>query len=438
MSGDLMPTTTPLNVLDELYLHLNRDDEPWSVHVEIRVDGSIDVARLEAAVREAAGRHPLARAQLAPSRATALHYEWIIADELADIDLREMTCRDPEDLDRAREQHLNRVPSLDRPGPFSLLLAHTGDGDVLVLNMHHAAGDGLSALRLLGSIARAYAREDDPVPEIDPLEVRDVSALASPGSVKQRLDRGRAGLDYLSRGVSTPTRIAPQGANSQPGYGFSLLTFEAPEVQRLFALRSQGVTINDVLLGGLARTVNRWNDHHHADNGTIYLMMPINLRPAAWRQEIVGNFASYVSVRVGSSDQATLETAIQAAAASTRRIKDGGIAGLIIDLFGAPTLLPASLKRRIQDLIPLTGNVVVDTAVLSNLGRIDDVPHLGDAGSVRELWFSPPGRMPLGASLGAATLDGRLFLTLRHRHALLDPTAAKQFLAAFKQELLAA
>jgi NRPS condensation-like uncharacterized protein len=432
-----MPTTTPLNVLDELYLNLNRDDEPWSVHVEIRVEGTLDVARLEAAACEAAGRHPLARAQLASSRATALHHEWIIADELDSVDLSEMTCRDPEDLDRAREQLLSRVPSLDRPGPFSLLLAHTGDGDVIVLNMHHAAGDGLSALRLLGSIARAYAREDDPVPGIDPLEVRDVGALSSPGSVKERFDRGRAGLDYLSRGVSTPTRIAPQGASPQPGYGFSRLTFEAPEVQRLSALRSQGATINDVLLGGLARTVNRWNDQHHSDNGTIYLMMPINLRPAAWRQEIVGNFASYVSVRVGSGDQASLESAIQAAAASTRRIKDGGIAGLIIDLFGAPTLLPARLKRRMQDLIPLTGNVVVDTAVLSNLGRIDSVPHLGDAGSVRELWFSPPGRMPLGASLGAATLDERLFLTLRHRHALLDPTAANQFLARFKQELLA-
>jgi NRPS condensation-like uncharacterized protein len=356
---------------------------------------------------------------------------------LAGVDLHEMTCRDPDDLDRAREQLLNRVPSLDRPGPFSLLLAHTDDGDVIVVNLHHAAGDGLAALRLLGSIACAYAQEDDPVPEIDPLEVRDVRALTAPGSVKERFDRGRAALGYLSRGVRTPTRIAPQGANTQPGYGFSRLTFEAPEVERLSALRTRGATINDVLLGGLARTVNRWNEQHHADNRTIYLMMPMNLRPAAWRQDVVGNFASYVSVRIGSRDQRTLETAIQTTAARTRRIKDGGIAGLIIDLFGALTLLPISLKRRMQNLLPLTGNVLVDTAVLSNLGRIDSVPHLGDAGSVRELWFSPPGRMPLGASLGAATLHGRLFLTLRHRHALLDPTAANQFLATFKQELLA-
>jgi hypothetical protein len=49
-------TTTPLNVLDELYLHLDREDEPWTVHVEIRVEGQVDRSRLEAAVRAAAQR----------------------------------------------------------------------------------------------------------------------------------------------------------------------------------------------------------------------------------------------------------------------------------------------------------------------------------------------------------------------------------------------
>jgi NRPS condensation-like uncharacterized protein len=433
-----MPTTTPLNVLDELYLHLDRDDEPWTVHVEIRVDGPIERVALEAAVRQAAARHPLARAQLAPSRGTDLHYEWLIADQLGDIDLREVSCPDPDELDRAREALLDRVPSLERVGPFSLLLAHTADGDVIVLNLHHAAGDGLSALRLLGSIAPAYAREDDPLPPVDPLEVRDVAALAAPGSVKERLERGRAGLDYLARGIATPTRIAAVGARDRPGYGYAFVAFEPTEVEQLVALRHDGATINDVLLGGLATTVNLWNDHHGASSGAIYLMMPINLRPAAWRHEIVGNFASYVSVRVDSGHETTLDAAIQAAAASTRRIKEGGLAGLIIDLFGAPTLLPTAIKRRLQDLLPLTGNVLVDTAVLSNLGRIDSVPHLGDAGSVRELWFSPPGRMPLGASFGAATLDQRLLVTLRYRHTLLDATAADQFLAAFKQTLITA
>ena len=104
-------------------------------------------------------------------------------------------------------------------------------------------------------------------------------------------------------------------------------------------------------------------------------------------------------------------------------------------MFALPSALPTGLKQRMQMLIPLTGNLVVDTAVLSNLGRLPAAPSFGDAGAVQAVWFSPPGRMPLGASLGAATLDGRLFLTLRYRHALFDANAAAEFLATLARAL---
>ncbi|HEV7752749.1 MAG TPA: condensation domain-containing protein [Baekduia sp.] len=429
--------TTPLNVLDELYLSFDRDDEAWSVHLEIRVDGHVDRDRLEAAARQAATRHPMARARLADSRVTDRSLQWEIADALDALDLEEIDCPGADDLARARARLLNRTPALDRPGPFALLLAHQAEGDSIVLNLHHAAGDGLAALRLMGSIARAYSGEDDPASAVDPLQVRDVAAMTAPGSIKERLARGRVALDYLGRGVSRPTRLVAQGASDEPGYGFATLAFEPQEVAQIVALRNGRATVNDVLLGGLAHTVNRWNEHRGATSGAIYLMMPINLRPPEWRFDVVGNFASYVSVRIGSGDHTTLQGSIRAAADGTRRVKDGAVAGLIVDLFGAPALVPAALRGRMQDLIPLTGNVIVDTAVLSNLGRIEGVPDLGDAGHVREVWFSPPGRMPLGASLGAATLDGRLFVTLRYRHALFDAGAAAEFLAQLRGVLAA-
>jgi NRPS condensation-like uncharacterized protein len=75
---------------------------------------------------------------------------------------------------------------------------------------------------------------------------------------------------------------------------------------------------------------------HGASGGRIYLMMPINLRPVAWRQEIVGNFASDVSAQVESGHDTTLDAAIQAAASSTPRIKQGGIAGLVSSAAHAP------------------------------------------------------------------------------------------------------
>src|SRR4051794_41795490 len=91
-------------------------------------------------------------------------------------------------------------------------------------------------------------------------------------------------------------------------------------------------------------------------------------------------------------------------------------------------MLPSALKQRFQDLIVLTGSRLVDTAVLSNLGRLDNVPHLGeDAGAVRRVWFSPPGRMPLGASLGVATYPAELCPTLRYRPAPVHPSSAAAF-----------
>jgi NRPS condensation-like uncharacterized protein len=398
-------------------------------------EGRLDEQRLREAVRVAAGRHPIARARLAPVRGTDVSYRWEIADVLADPPLTVADCAGDDELDRAREALLSRTPPLDRHGPFLLLLARTRANDRLILNLHHAAGDGLAALRLIGSIARAYGGEDDPVPAIDPLAVRDVTDIAGAGSLRERLQRGRAALEYVARSAAPPARIEPDGAERRGGYGFALLELEPEEVEAVLAHRTGAATANDVLLGGLAVTVRRWNEQHDALGGTVYLMMPVNLRPDEWRYEMVGNYASYVSVRLSGTDQADLETAIDAAAERTTRIKQEGIAGLIIDLFELPTVLPTGVKKRLQDLIPLTGNLAVDTAVLSNLGRVDDVPDLGDAGAVEQAWFSPPGRMPLGASLGVVTLNGSMFVTLRYRHSLFDADAARDFLALLKQVL---
>ncbi len=112
------------------------------------------------------------------------------------------------------------------------------------------------------------------------------------------------------------------------------------------------------------------------------------------------------------------------------------MAGLLIDLFEAPTALPTGIKKRLQTLIPLTGNLAVDTAALSNLGRLESVPDLGEAGAVKAVWFSPPGRMPLGTSLGIATLRDELFVTLRYRHSQFDARAAAEFGSLFRRVLV--
>jgi NRPS condensation-like uncharacterized protein len=423
-----------LNILDELYLHLDRADEPFSVHIEVQAEGHVDPERLHGAIAAAAERHPIARARMRDFRETDRRYHWEVCAELETVPL------EVADGDGAAERSrlMSFTPALDEAPPFAVSLVHEGEGDRIILNLHHAAGDGMSAVRLMASILRAYGREDDPDPPVDPLDVREIGPLVGVDSLTDRIARVRALVEHVARFTTPPTRVVPDGgADDLPGYAFELLRLDVEETDSVLRRRRDGATANDVLLAGLAVAIRRWNEEHDGGSGRIALMMPVNLRPKEWQFDVVGNYASYVTVHVPEAAQRDFDAALDAAAQSTRRIKEDGIAGLIVDLLEFPAALPTGIKRRLQELIPLTGNLVVDTAVLSNLGRLEAVPRLGgDAGAVKGIWFSPPGRMPLGASFGAATMDRELFLTLRYRRALFDAAAARSFAELYRAILL--
>jgi NRPS condensation-like uncharacterized protein len=429
--------STDLNILDQLYLHLDREAEPWSVHLEVGVEGAIDAERLRDAVLAGMRAHPIARARLRGALPTDVRYHWDIAEDLDDVPLEVLACGDDVSLDLARERLLSQSPPLESAPPFALTLAHHPGGDVVMLNLAHAAGDGMSAVRLMASFLRAYAGESDPSPEVDPLEVRDIARLVNSRSLKARLARGVTLVEQTGRLAESPARIAPQGARDRPGYGFALLRLDSSDLERVRSHRRDGATVNDVLLAGLGVSIGRWNDRHDAAAGPVSVMMPVNLRPAEWRNDVVGNFASYVSVRLAPRDLVDLSAAVSAARARTREIKRRDAAGLVVDLLELPTAtLPTAVKRRFQDLITLSGDRFVDTAVLSNLGRLEGVPRLDDtAGNVKDVWFSPPGRMPLGASLGAATHNDEFFLCLRYRHALFDADGAAAFATVLRDVL---
>jgi NRPS condensation-like uncharacterized protein len=426
--------TAKLNILDELYLHLDRTDEPFSVHMEVQVEGRIDARRLREAIAQAAERHPIARARLADHRGTDRRYEWEVGEALDEVPLEVFDSGAAAE----RERLMSFSVPLEHAPPFAVSLVHDDDGDFVMLNLRHAAGDGMASVRLMASILRAYGGQDDPLPPVDPLEVRDISEIVGAQSITERLKRVRALVEHVSRFATPPTRIAPAGgADELPGYGFELIHLDSGEAKQVMDLRSDGATANDVLLGALAVAIRRWDDEHDGDSARIALMMPVNLRPKEWQFDVIGNYASYVTVHVPEDAQTELGAAIAAAHESTQKIKRDGIAGLIVDLLEFPTVLPTGVKRRLQELIPLTGNMVVDTAVLSNLGKLDALPRLDDeAGEVKAIWFSPPGRMPLGASFGTATMNDEMFITLRYRHALFDADAAAAFGELYRGILL--
>jgi NRPS condensation-like uncharacterized protein len=434
-AGQIQPmTSVPLSVLDELYLNLDRRAEPWTVHYEVRLRQRLEGVRMAGAIATAAVRHPLARARLASWRFEDRGYRWEIVDELDEIPLRVVACDSELALAEERERLFATTPSLDSAPPFTVVLVRRPDGDSVLLNLHHAAGDGVSAARLMLSVLRAYAGEQDPVPRLDPLALHDVRRFSAARSLSERLARGRLLGRSSWRPFVTTARVARDGGDERPAYGFETLSFSRQESRALFASHPRDTTVNDILLAALAFAIARWNAEHGQASRLMALTMPVNVRPPDWELEVLGNYAPWVTVWIRPGRSEDLSSVIARVGARTHAIKRDRLGGIAVDMLELPGRLPIAVKRCLQYLIPLTGNVVVDTAALSNLGRLERLPAQFDAPTA-EVLFSPPGRMPLGLSIGAVTLEDRLHLTLRYRHPQFGPDAARRFMMLYRDVL---
>ena len=408
--GCAVVTLVPCTPVDELGCWLDGPDEPNNVHLEAVLAGHVDGARLRQAVRAALRAHPLARARLARARGLQRRLMWEIAPRLEAAPIETVRWSTNEELEVMRQSMLARTPPLALT-PVRIAHAVGPEHDVVLLNVHHAAMDGLSCLRLLRSIARRYAGHPDPVPA-DPLGLR------IPPTGPERFRRA---------GRMPPTRIAADRAEPLPGYGFQRLVLPCrPRTEPAAG------TVNDVLIVALATTIARWNATHGASADNLRITVPINARPAGSAEDPLGNLCRLTSIPIArrESPQRTLAEV----AGQTARAKEH--IGRQIDPVSAALAAPwapVPVRARLVRLAHRLGaRRFSDTSLVSNLGvlrePIEFLPHA----PVRALWFSAPAPMPRGLSLGAITLGRELQLCFRYRLALFDEGAAVSFVELFR------
>ena len=428
--------TVTFSVIDEAVHLLDTEAAPWSIQLEVRVAGRLDEARLRDAFGRALALHPMARVRKVASRRTAHTDRWEITPEAGVDPLRVVDCPDDGGVARVREELQGLAVPLAESPPLRARLVHNPGGDLLMLNANHAAMDGFGALRVLRSVAHAYAEEPEAGGGPDPIGAR--ARLGELGGVGGRIRARRhlALAGKLTDVVARPARVAPQGASDEAGYGFHHLVLPASLTRALVDLRHPG-TVNDVLLAALHLSIAAWNARRGERCGRIGVLVPANLRPPAWRREVVGNFSLPARVSTNRRHRRHPESALLALTAQTRRKKEVGMGTALLEVLGRADRLPLWAKQAMVMSLPLGGNRLVDTAMLSNLGPLHDPPSFGtEAGPTVEAWFSPPARMPLGLTVGALTLDSRLHLVLRYRHRLLDARAAGVFADALVAEVV--
>ncbi|HVM15517.1 MAG TPA: condensation domain-containing protein, partial [Egibacteraceae bacterium] len=267
LRGRLLPRTDEsmqhisFNLVDEVIHLLDTPAEPWSVQLEVRVTGRLDERRLREALGEALRRHPLARVRKAGSQRSWNRSYWEAPSDLDSDPLRVEQHADEASLNSVRERLYSVPVPLSQSPPLRVVLVRRREGDTLMLNLHHAATDGIGGLRLLYSIARAYTGEADLLPHVDLLAVRDLMGRHAAADAPTRALRYLALVERLRELVAPPARLTPHGGREEAGYGFHHVRLSAEETQGLADFDHAG-NVNDVLVAALHLAVASWNEQH--------------------------------------------------------------------------------------------------------------------------------------------------------------------------------
>ena len=430
---------SPFALLDELACYLDAPAEPNNVHIEVLVPGHLDQPSLRRAVTGAIAAAPRACGRMASGGALRGRYLWE-RPAVPDVDpVSRATWSDEDELAAVRNRFLADAPPLRASPPVRLLLAVGPDSTCVLMNAHHAALDGMSALALLRDIAARYHAIAG-IPE--PARAPSASVAASPARAAGRppqASANRAPADrapgrFLARALRRypAARIAPdrEPRGRRDGHGVLLLRLAA--VPR----PASGATVTDVLVAALIATVTRWNAAHRRPRRAIAISVPVSVHrpgPAA----VAGNQTRMVTVTVGPGTVAARPSALLAEVSrqltATRQARPQGASAGVLDAM--PGWCPVVLKRlAFRATLGTVGRVVCDTSMLSNLGNIAEPPWSGRRARVR-MAFSAAVHMPRGMSVGVVTADDHTQVGFRYRYALLDDAAAARFAAIFAATL---
>ena len=461
------PARQRLTAIEELDYLLDRVWEPNLVLWELHAHGHLDRDLLADALTAAFGSDSGARRRLAAAGRWGRRLYWRqapapgpYAPAAGDSGSRLLTVaswRTPDELEALR-QRLFAWPIALNQAVVRVILAVGPDHDAMIMQVHHTAFDGVSSLRLLSALTRAYRdrapsarpRPSVPAPRPAPTPSKNTAAPSTPESSETSpktdfaLDRpgtafpaDRPGPALVTRAQTrswpgTVTRIAPQaGQPGRPGYGFVLTT----EAVTRPASRGDGPrpTVNDLLVAALCLAIDRWNAAHDRPSGQISVTIPVNGRLAGQRWQGDGNLSWLMRVVTGPARRAVPDRLLASVAFQTRAARERGRTGTdALSRLLATAWAPVPVKRRAARLIRgLAAPVLSDTSLVSNLGVLPEPPTFDGSGT-EPLWLAPPCPMPRGLAIGAVSAGGRLYLSVRYRLALMDQAAAEDFAACFR------
>ncbi|MFD6939100.1 amino acid adenylation domain-containing protein [Streptomyces goshikiensis] len=316
----VVPERIPLSLTQQRLWFLAQLEGPsprYNMPLGIALHGDVDPAALEAALADVVARHEPLRTVY--PEVDGRPYQWVLEPEAARPALAAATVRS-DGMDEALSEAAGSVffdITADAPLRTWLFTAEDEGGEamrehVLLLLIHHIAGDGWSVRPLLRDLAHAYeARLAGAAPEFAPLPVRYAqysvwqretaeAESGEGGALSAQLDFWRKALAGVPEQLPLPFDRPRPATRSFRGAGVDF-TIDAGLHARLVALaRATGSTLFMVLQAALATVLTRYGAGQDIVIGT-----PVAGRAEENLDDTVGFFVNTLVLRTDTSGDPT-------------------------------------------------------------------------------------------------------------------------------------
>ncbi len=275
----------------------------YNIPTPVRIEGPLDAAVLERAIREVVRRQDVLRTTLRADEAgTPVQ---VIAPE-AEFTLAVTGLEDVPEAERGAE--LQRRMREEAARPFDLaagplfraeLLRVAADDHLLLMTLHHVAGDGYSThllVREMSALYDAFARGlPSPLPELR-AQYGDFAVWQRNRLQGAAFEKEVAYWTEKLRGI--PPLLDLPADHARPAFhghrsGGESLALGAEATDRLRALaREEGATLFNAVLAGLAAHLGRY-----ARQDDVVVGVPVDNRGLPELEEIVGIFLNTLPIR---------------------------------------------------------------------------------------------------------------------------------------------
>lgn len=374
--------------------------------------GRLDPGALETAAQACLEAHPV------------LHSRLVRGDGPARWEMVEAACSPPVRVEEcAGDYHHRVIGPVDPHGPiqFRVRLLRRPSGDIVVINLAHAAADAFGLHALASQLLREYAAPssiapaDGGIPERDTLWTRE-RAPDAPAS--------------LEIPVINPLWPDPFGTSRAPS-SFHRDRVSPPALEAVRArARALGGNLNDAVMASYYLALSDLTGHH----GPVDVFFPVDLRRHLDDgSRVMSNQAANVSITLERAPGEEMAEVLPRVIKATTALKDGGRIG-IAEQVEMDALCDAEGRRvheMVERMAALQREGLADIFV-SNPGPmvLPDVDGLTDA------YVCYPGGFMPATCFVTSTFRGQMTVTMGYQDSGRARTGTRTAMDLFRHHLL--